>query len=223
MYDKMVTSYTRGYMMKKGILLIAMLSFLGASEDGYKLIKVVEGATLSNASKEIDIPEEQRPAGFIIKEAKDGQENLVVLNDSDGDGVADAKDKCPDTPKGKVVDSDGCTKVVRLHVNFDFDKYELKEEYKDEINQAVKFVEENPKLSISVDGHTDADGTEAYNQILSEKRATRVTLELVAKGVLKEKIQSQGHGELKPLVPNDTALNKAKNRRVDISFDKEEI
>jgi OOP family OmpA-OmpF porin len=187
-------------MMKKIIRFMAVFSFLVASEDGYEMIKVIEGATSSNASKEIHIPEEKRPAGFIIREAKDEQ---IVFNEA-----------------GKVLDKDGNIKLIRLHVNFDFDRYNLKDEYKDEIAQAVKFIKENPTLSISVDGHTDSDGTEQYNQILSEKRANTVTQRLVEQGVTKESIVSKGYGELKPIVPNTTEENKALNRRVDISFNK---
>jgi len=105
-------------MMKKIILFLAVLSFLVANENEHKMIKVIDGATSSNASKEIHIPEEKRPEGFIIREAKEEQ---IVFNEA-----------------GKVLDKDGNIKLIRLHVNFDFDRYNLKDEYKDEIAQAVK-------------------------------------------------------------------------------------
>lgn len=208
-------------MMKKLILLVAMFSLMVAGEQGYQ-IKATPEVTSSNSSQEVNIPEEKRPAGFIIYQAKNevAPDVSVVDNDTDKDGVVNKKDKCPNTPKGKVVDEFGCMKLIRLHVNFDFDKYNLKDEYKDEIDEAVKFIKENPTLTLSVDGHTDSDGSVNYNQKLSEKRASTVASKLIEMGVVKTKIIAKGYGELKPLVPNNSSANKAKNRRVDISFNR---
>lgn len=207
--------------MRMLILLFALFSFMFSSEPGYQ-IKTVSDATSSNNSEEVIIPEDKRPAGFIIYTAKDAGVKTSSLedNDTDKDGVVNKKDRCPDTPKGKVVDEFGCMKLIRLHVNFDFDKYNLKDEYKDEIDTAVKFVEQNPNLSVSIDGHTDSDGSIAYNQKLSEKRARTVSDRLRELGVEREKLVVKGFGELKPLVPNTSSSNKAKNRRVDISFNR---
>lgn len=208
--------------MRKLILLVAILSFGFANEEGYKMIKVVEGATSSNASKEIVIPEEKRPAGFIIREALEEEPIVkeVVSTDDDMDGVLNKKDECPDTPKGKVVDEKGCTKLIRLQVNFAFDKYNLLKEYEDEIEEAVTFLEQNPTLSVSVDGHTDAIGTQEYNQGLSERRANTVSKKLQELGLKETKILSKGFGEMKPIQTNETAEGRAKNRRVDISFNR---
>jgi OOP family OmpA-OmpF porin len=206
--------------MKKLILLAAMLSFVVASEEGYKMIKVVEDATSSNASKEIEIPEYKRPAGLIIREAKDDIPEAIVSTDDDMDGVLNDKDECPDTPKGKVVDDKGCIKLIRLQVNFAFDKYNLEKEYEDEIQEAVRFVEENRDLTVSVDGHTDAIGTEEYNMALSLKRADTVADKLKNSGVSDEKIKIQGFGESMPIQSNETEDGRAQNRRVDISFNK---
>lgn len=207
--------------MRMLILLFALFSFMFSSEPGYQ-IKTVSDATSSNNSEEVIIPEDKRPAGFIIYTAKDAGVKTSSLedNDTDKDGVVNKKDRCPDTPKGKVVDEFGCMKLIRLHVNFDFDKYNLKDEYKDEIDTAVKFVEQNPNLSVSIDGHTDSDGSIAYNQKLSEKRARTVSDRLRELGVERGKLVVKGFGELKPLVPNTSSSNKAKNRRVDISFNR---
>lgn len=185
--------------MKKLLLLVSLSIFSFAQTDGFQ-IKSVEDTTSSNASKTVDIPEEKRPAGFIIYEAK---EEKIAFNEA-----------------GKVLDKNGEIKLIRLHVNFDFDKYDLKNEYQDEIEEAVAFIKKNPTLSMSVDGHTDSVGTTAYNQSLSEKRAGTVKARLVLMGADAEKIETKGHGELEPIVANDTAENRAKNRRVDITFNK---
>ena len=67
-------------------------------------------------------------------------------------------------------------------------------------------------------GHTDSIGTDAYNQKLSERRATSVKEYMVSKGVSAAKITTLGKGETQPVATNKTKEGRAKNRRVDIEF-----
>ena len=69
--------------------------------------------------------------------------------------------------------------------------------------------------NFEIDGHTDSDGSDEYNQVLSEKRANSVKNFLVSQGVTAE-ITTKGYGESKPVASNDTAEGKQKNRRVEI-------
>ncbi len=74
----------------------------------------------------------------------------------------------------------------------------------------------NADLSIIVEGHTDADGSELANWDLSVRRATAVVKELVQNNVSPNRITASGRGMHQPIFPNTTAENKAKNRRVEI-------
>ena len=209
--------------MKKTLLfLVAAVTFTFGATEGNKIIKTVEDATNSNNSVEVNISDEDRPSGFIIKRSKEEIKPVAVVvdNDTDKDGVTNDKDKCPNTPAGKVVDEYGCIKLIRLHVRFAYDKYDITKEYASQIQKAVDFQQENSSFTISVDGHTDSDGSVAYNQGLSERRANAVKQRLNELGVEDEKIVAKGYGELKPVVPNDSDKNKAMNRRVDISFNR---
>lgn len=90
---------------------------------------------------------------------------------------------------------------------------------KPESEKALGFVKDylDAKTYITllrVEGHTDADGDSAVNQKLSERRALAVARQLVAKGVDCKRLLPVGFGGGKPLAPNDTAENKAKNRRL---------
>ncbi len=138
--------------------------------------------------------------------------------DSDADGVYDHLDKCPNTPKGVAVDSQGCDIKISLHINFDFDKADIKPEFKDELDKAAAFIEENKKIPyVLVAGHTDSMGTDAYNQDLSKRRAEAVRQYLIEKhGVDAARIRATGYGESQPVADNETEEGRYENRRVDI-------
>jgi len=136
--------------------------------------------------------------------------------DADGDTVTDDKDKCPDTPAGAVVDERGCW-AFGSSLLFDFDSAVIKKEFSAVLDKIKGVFSTHPNLKVTVEGHADSTGPEAYNQKLSEKRANAVVKSLVGRGVQKDKLMAIGHGELKPAYPNDTETNRAKNRRVEFT------
>lgn len=132
--------------------------------------------------------------------------------DDDNDGVNNCQDKCPDTPKGAVVDKDGCW---AFHgVLFDFDSDKVKSKYEPLIQNAVHVMKVNPGLTVEIQGHTDSYGTDAYNQDLSERRAKSVKGELVKLGVDGKRLTTKGFGESQPVDTNETDEGRAYNRRV---------
>lgn len=70
--------------------------------------------------------------------------------------------------------------------------------------------------SIKVIGHTDSQGTDEYNQKLSERRASSVVAFLLNQGLTPDKLTSQGKGESEPVADNDTEEGRAQNRRVEL-------
>jgi OOP family OmpA-OmpF porin len=182
--------------MKNIVLLVVILVSFSF---GQSIYKKVDDATNSGVTKGSEIPEEERPAGFIIKHSKEE----VVFNES-----------------GKVVDEDGNIKLIRLDVKFDFDKYDIKDEYKGEISEAVKFLKKHKTLSATVEGHTDSVGTHEYNYILSQLRAKKVAIALTSMGVDENRIITKGFGKTVPIASNESEEGRAQNRRVDISFNK---
>ena len=140
--------------------------------------------------------------------------------DTDGDGVYDDKDQCPNTPKGTVVDAFGCPKIIRLHVGFDFDQSVIKPEYMKDIAKVADFMKQNSGYSVILEGHTDAKSDASYNQKLSDKRAKAVAKALANLGISETKITTEAYGESKPISTNDTEVGRAQNRRVDALFKK---
>ena len=151
--------------------------------------------------------------------------------DSDGDGVPDGLDKCPDTSPGLRVDVQGCpievmdretelldTGMIRLqNVNFETAKADILPESFPVLDVVGQVLKKWPELRIEIGGHTDARGSDRYNQRLSEARAKSVLDYLTHKfpELKPEQFTAKGYGESKPLVPNTNDLNMAKNRRVE--------
>lgn len=151
--------------------------------------------------------------------------------DSDGDGVPDGIDRCPDTPAGARVDNRGCpieimeketelldTGMIRLqNVNFETNKAALLPESYPVLDVVGQVLTKWPELRIEIGGHTDSRGTDRHNQKLSEARARAVLDYLTGKfpNLKAEQFSARGYGESRPLVPNTSPLNMAKNRRVE--------
>lgn len=139
--------------------------------------------------------------------------------DSDGDGVNDCDDLCPNTPPGTVVGPDGCPLPVAVDlrgVEFDFDRATLRPESQQTLNEAAEVLRQYPDIRVEVAGHTDSIGTVEYNQGLSERRAQSVYEYLVGQGIASHRLTSRGYGELSPIADNATREGRQRNRRVEL-------
>jgi outer membrane protein OmpA-like peptidoglycan-associated protein len=85
------------------------------------------------------------------------------------------------------------------------------------LDSIVDIIRRCPGLVIEVSGHTDSDGSKSTNQHLSEKRAESVKSYLTSSGIEANRIVTVGYGESKPVVPNNTAENKLRNRRIEFA------
>jgi outer membrane protein OmpA-like peptidoglycan-associated protein len=83
------------------------------------------------------------------------------------------------------------------------------------LDKVVLAAKKCPKVAIRIAGHTDSDGPADYNQRLSEARAGSVASYLSRAGISQSRLAAVGYGEAKPIAPNDTFDNKARNRRIE--------
>ncbi len=190
---------------------------LGARVESRAIYSLDESETdiLVSAGLNFWLGEIAAPAAAVAEPA------TAAPMDSDGDGVTDDRDRCPDTAPGTRVDADGCplpvaqVASVRLLINFDTDSSVVKERYFNDLNELAMFLKRFQDLQVDVEGHTDSRGTDAYNQSLSQRRAQAVVDTLVNDhGIARNRLQARGYGESRPIATNDTPEGRAENRRV---------
>ena len=155
--------------------------------------------------------------GVLLAPAPPPPAPVVVDGDADGDGVPDSRDKCPNTPRGVKVTSEGCWVLSGQDVLFDFNSARIKDTYV--LDEAAKILLANPEITGELRGHTDSVGPEEYNMRLSQRRAEAVHEYFVNKGVARERLRAVGYGESSPVASNDTPEGRHLNRRVELRAD----
>jgi len=146
--------------------------------------------------------------------------------DNDADTVLDVDDECPNV-KG-VVEEKGCPKkyvgveITETHIrisqkiHFAYNKAKIKKNSFGILATVSQVLKDNPEINLSIEGHTDSRGRDAYNKKLSSKRAKAVMKHLVKKGkISKKRLVYKGFGEEKPIDTNLTDEGRAANRRVE--------
>ncbi|MBK07862.1 MAG: hypothetical protein CL920_22000 [Deltaproteobacteria bacterium] len=156
--------------------------------------------------------------------------------DRDKDGIIDRLDACPDVPGVKVATKKtkiGCPKKVLIEVTKEEIKILQKIEFKTGsatinkrsygiIEQVISVLKSRPKMRLRIEGHTDDVGDKTFNMNLSKKRAEAVFQFIVTRGKIDAKrLTHEGYGMNKPLVPNTSTENRAKNRRVQFNVIKQ--
>lgn len=164
-----------------------------------------------------------------------------LMTDSDGDGVSDFYDKCPNTPVGTAVDGSGCplpkmetprpitntyiiteedkkivTEAIK-NLEFDFNKSTIRSTSYATLNRVAELLI-SKNLSLKLAGHTDSQGSDAYNMKLSKERAESVKAYLVSKGVNPSRVEATGYGESQPIDSNTTEKGRQNNRRVEFTL-----
>ncbi len=109
-------------------------------------------------------------------------------------------------------------KIVLNDIYFDFDKSELRQESKTELDRLLTFMTNNPLVSIEISSHTDAIGTDEYNIKLSQRRAQNIVDFLISNKIEKNRLVATGYGATKPIASNETDEGRQLNRRVEIKI-----
>ncbi|KQC32150.1 cell envelope biogenesis protein OmpA [Nonlabens sp. YIK11] len=151
--------------------------------------------------------------------------------DSDGDGISDKDDKCPN--EAGIAELQGCPRPAVPTVKeqeqlnayaktilFELNKSDIQAQSAQTLSDIIDILKKYPEAEFSIDGHTDSQGSEAYNQKLSEERANSVLRYLVNGGIDPDRLSAEGFGESKPIATNSTAAGRQQNRRTEINLKK---
>ena len=87
-----------------------------------------------------------------------------------------------------------------------------------ELQKLLEFLTVNHNVVVEIGGHTDSDGTDEHNQVLSDKRAASVRDYLIKRGIKADRLFSHGYGESSPVADNLTPAGKKLNRRTEITI-----
>lgn len=153
--------------------------------------------------------------------------------DNDGDGAVDhpadkgclgaddndETDPCKTPEAGERISLKGCGTgdiIVLRGVNFEFDKARLTANAKTILDNVAEELAAYPEITVELSGHTDAKGSDEYNQRLSDKRAASVKTYLVGKGIDADRMTTVGYGESKPVADNETDEGRELNRRTEL-------
>lgn len=154
---------------------------------------------------------------------KKGSAEMGGCPDTDGDRVPDHEDKCPTVP-GTIANK-GCPEVKEeakrvferalKGIQFETGKDIIKKTSFPVLDDVVKVMKNNPTYMLDINGHTDNQGDDQANMVLSQKRAEAVKAYLEKKGISGSRLSAHGFGETQPKASNDTPEGQAENRRVE--------
>jgi OOP family OmpA-OmpF porin len=152
-----------------------------------------------------------------------GPLSLKGCPDTDGDGVADIDDRCPNV-KG-TIENKGCPEIAKEDVKqitqigskifFETNSDKLKVASLAQLDELIKILGKYEAANLTIEGYTDSQGSDDFNMALSQKRTESVKAYLMGHGIMESRLTSTGYGETKPVADNNTALGRAKNRRVE--------
>lgn len=163
-------------------------------------------------------------SGSALQERRDAMSGDVgripTADDSDGDGIRGADDKCPDTPQNVAVGNNGCALLdgVIDGLTFVSGSAELTESGLVVLDSVAASLLQIPEARARVTAHTDSSGDADANMELSRQRAFEVARYLIQKGIAKDRLEARAFGELRPIDTNTTPMGRGFNRRVEIDL-----
>lgn len=118
----------------------------------------------------------------------------------------------------KTAEADSDNLKTRDIVYFDFDKYDVKAEYRGIVESHARTLRASPEVKARIEGHTDSIGSSEYNLALGQRRSEAVRKMMVILGVPEAQVEAVSFGLERPAVPGSDAASRAKNRRAEIRY-----
>jgi outer membrane protein OmpA-like peptidoglycan-associated protein len=143
-----------------------------------------------------------------------------VLLEARAREAANAKEQLAETQRQladlQAKQTDRGVVVTMGDVLFDTGRATLKPGAVAVLDRLAAYLQANPQTRLLIEGHTDSTGSEATNEVLSQRRADTVASALIERGVSAQNLRAVGKGESLPVASNDTAAGRQQNRRVEV-------
>jgi len=117
-----------------------------------------------------------------------------------------------------VRNGDDISLVMPGNITFDLNQTSIRSQFAGTLESVALVLREFDQTIVQIEGHTDSQGADSYNQLLSERRASSVRDFLLNQGVESKRTRAMGYGERYPLASNDTSGGREQNRRVELTL-----
>jgi outer membrane protein OmpA-like peptidoglycan-associated protein len=203
--------------LKKITICFMMIGAITILSTGCKMSKTRKGAIIGTGGGAV--------IGAVIGRASGNTALGALIGATVGGAAGAIVGKQMDKQAEEIQNTVSGAKVYRIgegiivefsdKVLFEFDKSNLNEGAKGNIDKLVKILEKYPDTNIEVQGHTDNTGTDSYNMSLSKRRASAVSNYLINRGISSRRTSTKGYGESAPNYSNDSEESRSQNRRVE--------
>ncbi|MBO7567311.1 MAG: OmpA family protein [Bacteroidales bacterium] len=202
----------------------------GVMDDNDRCPGTPQGVTVDSQGCPLDtdgdgVPDYLDKCGETPSSAKVDDKGCPL--DTDGDGIPDHLDQCPEI--AGVASNNGCPEIKQETkqlfkkalngIQFETGKSKILKSSYSILNDIAKTMQDNPEYKLYIKGHTDNVGDAQLNLKLSQERADEVLKYLKDKGVEADRMHSEGFGDTRPVAPNNSNANRAKNRRVEFEVE----
>jgi outer membrane protein OmpA-like peptidoglycan-associated protein len=210
--------------MKKSIILLVVASLATGSLSCSGMSKGQKGAGIGAglgalAGAVIGNQSGNKEAGAIIGGVTGGIAGAVIGDYMDKQATEMKTDLSAATVERA---GDGIKVTFGAGILFDVNEYDLRSDARTEIARMAEILTKYPDTYVRIEGHTDSDGSESYNQTLSERRASAVTAYLTEKNISVGRLKNFGFGESRPVASNESPDGKQANRRVEVIIEPNE-
>jgi len=196
------------------IYLLLLIPFLLNAEE----FKFIQPISVEEAPFQKVITKQKQQKEQLQQAQTSQTQQIAKEPDSDGDGVIDKRDKCPNTNKDFIVDYQGCPKTATLKINFESSKYNISKDLIQDLKTFADFLQENKSYQIVIYGYTDNSGDERKNKLLSQRRADTVKKALESYGINSTRLTAVGMGDKDPVADNTEPEGRAQNRRIEVEL-----
>ena len=153
--------------------------------------------------------------GAIIGAAVGGAAGAIIGRQMD----QQAEELAKSLPNAKVERvGEGILVTFESGILFDVDSDALRPAARENLKNLADSLQKYRRTNVLLVGHTDATGSDSYNQTLSNRRASSAASYLASQGLSRPRVETSGRGELEPVASNDTERGRQENRRVEVAI-----